>query len=121
MTVLLVALAGAAGAVLRHLVHVLLHRERPGVAWPTLIVNGVGTLLLALLGSLGSAPTDGVTGAVLGIGFCGALTTYSTFAAQTVALAEHRRRRAAAANVALTLLVGAIAVPAGILLGGLWD
>ncbi|APU12491.1 MULTISPECIES: fluoride efflux transporter FluC [Actinoalloteichus] len=115
MTVLLVALAGAAGAVLRHLVHVLLPADRPGVAWPTLIVNGVGTLLLTLIGALSTTATNG---AVLGIGFCGALTTYSTFAAQTVALAEQGHRFLAAANIGLNLLVGAVAVLIGTLLGG---
>ncbi|AOS61273.1 fluoride efflux transporter FluC [Actinoalloteichus hymeniacidonis] len=114
INVLLIAVAGAVGAVLRHLAHALLHREGPRVAWPTLLVNGIGTLLLAALGSAGAAESIGV---VLGVGFCGAFTTYATFAAQTVALAEQGHRWQAALNVGLNLVVGVIAVALGTILG----
>lgn len=74
MTVLLVALGGAAGAVLRHLVAVALPGRRA-----TLLVNVAGGLLLGLLAGAAPAPY-----ALLGIGFCGALTTFSTYALEVV-------------------------------------
>jgi CrcB protein len=43
---------------------------------------------------------------VVGPGFCGALTTYSTFGYETLRLAEDGSRFLAAANVALNLLAG---------------
>ncbi|MCW2777933.1 MAG: CrcB protein [Frankiales bacterium] len=74
MTVLLVALGGAAGAAVRWLVAQRLP-GRPG----TLAVNVAGSLLLGLL--LGTGAT---TSALLGVGFCGALTTFSTYAVEVV-------------------------------------
>lgn len=41
-----------------------------------------------------------------GIGFCGALTTWSTFGYETVRLAESGGRRYALLNVGLTLVAG---------------
>ena len=74
MTALLVLLGGAAGAVARFLVA----RALPGRI-ATFAVNVAGSLALGLLA--GSA-RDAY--ALLGVGFCGALTTFSTYALETV-------------------------------------
>lgn len=74
MTALLVALGAAAGAVLR----ALTARRVPGRR-ATLAVNVVGSLLLGLLGGAGAR-----TSALLGVGFCGGLTTFSTYALEVV-------------------------------------
>jgi CrcB protein len=112
MTLLLVMLGGALGAVVRHLVDLAM--PRAVVPLGTLTVNVAGSLLLGLLAGLGTAVPDG-WGALLGTGFCGALTTWSTFAFQTV---DAGSRWAAALNVAATLVAGFGAVLLGHALAG---
>jgi fluoride exporter len=62
------------------------------------------------------APDPAVV-AVLGVGFCGALTTYSTFSYEILRLLEDRARFYAAANVGASLLGGFGAVGLGWTLG----
>jgi CrcB protein len=113
MTLLLVMLGGALGAVTRYIV------DRLMPAWDiplaTLAVNVVGSFLLGLLAGLGGT-VPGPVGALIGTGFCGALTTYSSFAFQTMDLPS---RRAGALNVAATLVIGFGAVWVGHALGSL--
>lgn len=98
---LAVALGGALGAVLRYLSDLwTLHRWGPG--WPisTLSVNVVGSAVLGLLTglSLQGGLAEGWS-LLLGVGFCGALTTFSGFTLQVWDLADPGRassRKAAA-------------------------
>ena len=107
MTLLLVMLGGAAGAVARYVA------DRLVPAWDiplaTLAVNVAGSFVLGILAGAGSTVPEPV-GALLGTGFCGALTTWSTFAFQTVDLGVRGPRRMAVVNVAATLIVGFAAV-----------
>ncbi len=105
MTALLVALGAAVGAPLRFLVG----RAFPGPRG-TLLVNVVGSLLLGFLIAL---PASGTALAVLGTGFCGALTTYSTFGLDTLKLVEEGAHRRALLNVAVSLALGLTAAYAG--------
>lgn len=86
---------GALGATCRFLVDRAMRRRHPG-PFPggTLVVNVVGSLLLGLLAGVGTA-LPGWVGALLGTGFCGALTTYSTFSHETVRLVTAGRTSAA--------------------------
>ncbi|NUW37666.1 fluoride efflux transporter CrcB [Nonomuraea sp. SMC257] len=84
MTVLLVALGAAVGAPLRYLVDRAVQSRHDTVfPWGTLTVNTVGSMIL---GFLAAAPVSGPVMTLLGTGFCGALTTYSTFGYETVRL-----------------------------------
>jgi CrcB protein len=80
---LLVALGAAVGAPLRLLAGHHLDRVRVEhrVHWGTLLVNLIGS---ALLGWLVGHGVDGRPLLLLGTGFCGALTTYSAVAVQSV-------------------------------------
>lgn len=75
---LLVALGGAVGASVRYLAGHL-GDERDRVPWGTVAANLTGALVLGVLDGL---TLTGSTAALLGLGVCGALTTYSSFAVQ---------------------------------------
>lgn len=115
MTPLLVALGAAVGAPLRYLVDRAV-RVRSGSAfpWGTLLVNVAGSLLF---GALFGASLAGWIGVLLGTGFCGALTTYSTFGYETLHLLRDGLWRLATANIAANLVAGLAAAGVGIALG----
>ena len=102
MTALLVALGAAVGAPLRYLSGRLLDQR---VHWGTLVANLIGS---AMLGALVGAAVEGNWLALLGTGFCGGLTTYSSFAVQTHARGP--RRGASDAVVTLGVALGACAL-----------
>lgn len=116
MTPLVVAAvlgAGAVGAVLRY----ALSRAfpvRPGrLPGGILIVNVLGSALAgALIGLAERAALDADLRLVLVTGFCGGLTTFSTWSVETIELFDGGRWRAAILNVVVTLAVG-IAAAAG--------
>jgi fluoride exporter len=77
VTLLYVALGAALGAPLRLVVAHALDARLP---WGTILVNVAGSFVLGVVTGLGVAAE---TAALVGTGFCGALTTYSAFALQT--------------------------------------
>ena len=97
MNVLLLALAGGAGAVARFLVAFWLP-----VPYGTLLVNVTGAFALGLIGE----------NLVLGTGFVGAYTTFSTWMLES----EQLSRRAAVLNIAGSLALGVAAAQLGITL-----
>jgi fluoride exporter len=112
MTVLLVAAGAAVGAPLRYLLDRLVQSRHDSVfPWGTLTVNVVGCLVLGVLTGL---PAPGPVSALLGVGFCGALTTYSTFSYETLRLLQTQARALALLNVVVSLLAGLGAAYLGI-------
>lgn len=102
MTVVLVALGGGVGAGVRYLAGRHL-RSFGSFPVPTFTVNVVGCLILGLLAG---ATMPAAVFALLGTGFCGGLTTYSTFATEAVGLARVRKSVTSAVYVAASLAVG---------------
>lgn len=115
MTALLVVLGGALGAPARWWVDQRLAAHRPGpMPWGTLAVNVSGSFALGLL----VAARPSASGmALLGIGLCGAFTTYSTFGYELVRLTEDGRTSLAARYLVLTLTLGLGGAAAGWALG----
>jgi fluoride exporter len=104
VTVALVFLGAVVGAPLRYLADRTVQARHDGVfPWGTLTVNIVGCLVL---GGLAGGHLGANTLALLGTGFCGALTTYSTFSYETVRLVEERDYFYAAANVLVSVVAG---------------
>jgi len=124
MTVLLVALGAAVGAPLRYLVDRQVQARHASLfPWGTFMVNVVGSLGFGVLigGADAGAVPAGVT-ASLGVGLCGALTTYSTFGYETVRLLQHRAVFHALLNAIVSVLVGLAAAFAGIALAeAIWS
>lgn len=116
MLYLYVALGCALGGVCRFLGMSLVSRYAgDAFPWGTLIVNLVGSFLLgAILGS--GLLANGAEGAQLqafaGIGFCGGLTTFSTFSLQNLSLLSRNARGKLAANI-LCSVVGCLLAAAG--------
>lgn len=114
MTWLLVALGAALGAPARYLTDRALARRFGAGPWGTLAVNVVGSFVLGLVvGWSRSRGLDARWTALLGTGFCGALTTYSTLSAEVLALAERRRPVAAALDLVGSVALGLLAAAAG--------
>lgn len=102
MSALLVVAGAAVGAPLRYLVGRWANRAFP---WGTLAVNVAGSAVLGAVAGFGTAAPEPVL-VLVGTGFCGALTTYSTFGWETLSLAESGHLRAAVANVGLSVVAG---------------
>jgi fluoride exporter len=100
-----ICLAGALGTGTRYLVSVWAS-ERYGASFPygTLIVNVTGCFLLAAImqTAVNVSSFSPTLRLVLATGFLGGLTTYSSFAYETVKLAQAGSRNAALWNFGLT-------------------
>ncbi|MFD2765074.1 fluoride efflux transporter CrcB [Micromonospora eburnea] len=115
MTVLLIAIGAALGAPLRYLTDRAVQARHSSVfPWGTLTVNVSGSLLL---GALAGVPTSPAVAALVGTGFCGALTTWSTLSYETLRLARSGTRRHALANVLVSVVAGLGAASLGYVLG----
>ncbi|MFD4470009.1 fluoride efflux transporter CrcB [Rhodococcus sp. NPDC058505] len=117
--VLLVLLGGAIGAPARYLLdRAVQSRHDSAFPWGTLCVNVIGSLILGVLAGAATAH-DSALWTLLGTGFCGALTTFSTFGYETVRLFEDRARLYAVVNVVVTVVAGVGAAAVGFTLGHL--
>ncbi|GGV75499.1 putative fluoride ion transporter CrcB 2 [Streptomyces griseoloalbus] len=98
----LLVIAGAmVGAPLRYLTDRSVQARHDTLfPWGTFTVNIVGCLILGVLtGAVSYGAASDSVRLLIGTGFCGALTTYSTFSYETLRLAETGARFFAAANV----------------------
>ena len=93
----LVLVAGALGAVLRFLVVRLVPTP-----WAVLVVNVVGSFVAGVL--IGA--TSGDLRVILLTGFCGGLTTFSSFTVETVQLVLEGSSKKALLSVGLNLVLG---------------
>ncbi|MFP5022660.1 fluoride efflux transporter CrcB [Pseudonocardia phyllosphaerae] len=112
-TILLVGVGAAVGAPVRYLADAAAKR-RLGTAFPvgTFAVNVAGSLLLGGLTAATAVLPAGLA-ALLGTGFCGALTTYSTFSYELVSLTERRVTGTAVAYLVASVVVGVLAAAVG--------
>jgi fluoride exporter len=112
VTPLLVALGALVGAPLRLLAdRVAVSRRGPGSVLGTLAVNVAGSAVLGVV--LGLHDASPAVVALVGTGFCGALTTFSTFGYDVVRLVEERALLRVAGYLLGTVLLGILAAAAG--------
>jgi CrcB protein len=116
---LVVAAGGFVGAPSRYLLdRAVTRRVNSDLPWGTFAINISGSFLLGFLTGLTlSHHLSDLGKALLGTGFCGAYTTFSTFTFETLRLLEDGRYFEAAANVVVSVLVGLAAATAGLALG----
>jgi len=123
-TPLLVFLGGGLGAVCRWLVTVMAG-TRLGTAFPygTLCANAAGSLCMGFLTAflVGVNAKNPATGEslrlLLGVGFLGGFTTFSSFSMETLKLLQGQGAGEALLNIAANLLLGFICVVCGWYLG----
>jgi len=120
-----VGLGGVVGTAARYGLALAVPVPSGGWPWPTFAVNVAGAFLLgALLEVLARAGRD--TGwrrgirLLAGTGFCGSLTTYSTFAVESDLLVRDHATGAAIAYLAASLIVGIAATASGIASAATW-
>lgn len=115
MTLLLVMLGAAVGSPSRWLLdQSISSRDARSFPLGTWTVNVVGSLLLGVVlaaYTFGPAPVELV--ALLGAGFCGGFTTFSTFGLETIRLVESGSTQQAALNVVGSLAAGLAAAAVG--------
>lgn len=123
---LLIAVLGAAGSLVRHhlggYVHNAGNRSLPPERhFPvgTLFVNVTGSFLLGLVTGLGMAGSlSPLWVAAIGTGFCGALTTFSTWAVDLQRALRAGKTGAFLVNLLLPVLLGVAAAWGGFVVAG---
>jgi CrcB protein len=117
-----VALAGALGALGRYAVHHAVQSRASGLfPYGTVVVNITGAFALGFLTGLflyqGLAPDARV---IVGTGFLGAYTTFSSFSYETIGLLRDNASVAALVNALGSVAVGLVAATAGLGLAGIF-
>jgi fluoride exporter len=115
----MVAAGGFVGAPSRYLLDRAINRRfESDLPWGTFLVNVSGSFVLGLLTGLSlSNHLSPVAKALLGTGFCGAYTTFSTFTFETVRLLEVGQFLEALSNAFVSLAVGLAGAAAGLAIG----
>lgn len=112
---LLVGTGAALGAVVRYdTTKWVKHWRASTFPIATLLINWVGALLLGMVASRFQSTVSWYY--ILGTGFCGGFTTFSTLSVETVTLLKQRYIRLAIYYVALTYIGGIGAMVLGYIL-----
>lgn len=103
---LLISIGGFAGAICRFKLSLLLNRKLPDkIPIGTLCVNLLGSFLLGLIIGGGSGENIHF---LLGTGFMGAFTTFSTFNLEVVKLLQTQAKAKAITYLLVTYLLGVL-------------
>jgi fluoride exporter len=101
----IVGTGGAIGAVLRYAVYQQLSSNQ--FPWPTLAVNVVGSFVFGAATLAGAGES---TIQFLGIGICGAFTTFSSFSVETIQIYERGDKKLAVVNAVGNLVLSLVAI-----------
>ena len=111
VTFLMVTVAGAAGVAARYGISNLFHGDL--LPWATVGINVVGSFLLGLLIVMPLAWVDPQARVVLGVGFLGGFTTFSTFSVQALVDFDAGEPGRALLYIAASVLLGLAAAAVG--------
>ena len=113
MVALLVGLAGAVGVWARYAITSPIHGQ--ALPWATVGINVAGSFLLGVLVSSHTFSQD--TRTVIGVGFLGGFTTFSTFSVQAFLDIEAGEPLRALVYVVVSVFVGLAAAAGGYYIG----
>jgi len=118
---LLVFLGGGSGSIVRYVIGRFVPATLTGSPFPVsiLVVNVAASAVLgAVVGyGLNRSLNDDVR-LLIGVGFCGGLSTFSSFSNDTLILLQHGRTGAALLNISLNVSLCLLASFGGLLAGG---
>ncbi|WP_068827805.1 fluoride efflux transporter CrcB [Pseudomonas sp. BMS12] len=116
-SVIAIALGASAGAVLRWLLGLKLNSLFPAIPPGTLVANLVGGYIIGLaIAYFANAPQLSPEWRLLVVtGFCGGLTTFSTFSAETLTLIQQGRPALALGAIGLHVSGSLLATFAGLI------
>lgn len=116
---LLVALGAMVGAPLRYITdHMVQNRHDTRFPWGTFSVNSTASFVLGVV-TAGAARFGPEVTTLVGAGFCGALSTYSTFSYETLRMLEDGARVQAVLNVMGSVVAGLGSAVTGLAVGHL--
>jgi len=124
MKLLLVIAGAVVGAPLRYLTdRAIQARYGSAFPWGTSIVNVTGSAILGFVtGAALAGDAPHWVQLLVGTGFCGALTTYSTFSYETLRLYEQNAKLQALTNVTASVLAALGAAALGVVVSqSLWS
>jgi CrcB protein len=102
-----VFIGGAVGTVMRATVETLAAPEPGHWPWATFVVNIVGAFVLGYVAT--RLPDDSYRRPLLGTGFCGGLTTFSTMQVEILRMFERQHFALAASYIAASVAAGLLA------------
>lgn len=112
-----IAIAGALGALCRWVLSDVIGKTQSGFDVGTFVVNAIGSFVLGLVAGAHTLFPDLLVQAIL-IGFCGGLTTFSTFALSAVAALETGKFAVFGKEVVFNTVLCIFLVWSGMMAGG---
>lgn len=116
-SIALVFFGGGVGAVLRYLVNVIMTKYvDDNLYWATLLVNVLGCLLFGIITAVVLKTTliNHSYALALTTGFCGAFTTFSTFAFENINMMNSGQIALSLGYIALSVILGISACYVGL-------
>lgn len=117
-SLILVALGGGLGSVIRFITNLIISKNMPGkLHFATLTVNILGCLLIGfLIGYLNKQSESENLKLLLVTGFCGGFTTFSTFGLENYSFIQSGNLTTSLLYMAFSIIVGILFVGLGIYL-----
>jgi fluoride exporter len=109
-TVWMVFIGGGLGAALRYGIICIQPLQGLRFPWPTLLANVLAALLLGWVLQLDLKHTDPGKYILLATGFCGGLSTFSTFSMESIQLFQRGETLLGLLNIVLNILLSFWAV-----------
>ncbi|VXC73519.1 Putative fluoride ion transporter CrcB 1 [Arthrobacter sp. 9V] len=116
MTVILLALAGGVGAAVRFMVDGWIRqRIKTALPWGTILINVTGSFALGFLaGLMMRGQASGSLFLILGTGFLGGYTTFSTSSVETIRLIQSGRTGLALINGLGSMAASVLSAASGV-------
>ena len=113
-SILLVGFGAAIGGIARYLTSLIIVSPIGSFPWATFAVNIIGSFIIGLVVfSFSERSTDESMRLLVGVGFCGGLTTFSTFSVEILQLFQMQREAIAFAYIGASLVCSFAATYAG--------